>query len=235
MYYNVRVKTYPDGTKQYMYSERMNEKGYKVENREKTGQEVERGERQNMTRAVQKVYDLARSNVFDWFITMTFDSEKVDRYNYNACADAIKGFTKKLCKDGNQWIIVPEQHKDGAFHFHGLISGALDLTYHADGVYNLNNYGYGFTTATRIRDRARVSTYISKYLTKKITVPKGRKRYWASRSLQRPSEELVVMSTEEYGEIYNSARFQKVIDSPFGCFIMCETGGEGATGSESSK
>lgn len=235
MYYNVSVKSYPDGMKQYMYSERIKEKGYKVEEREKTGQEVERGERQNMTRAVQKVYDLARSNVFDWFITMTFDPAKVDRYDYDACADAIKGFTKKLCNNGNQWIIVPEQHKDGAYHFHGLVSGDLDLTYHADGVYNLNNYGYGFTTATKIRDRARVSTYIAKYLTKLITVPKGRKRYWASRSLQRPIEELVVMSSEEYGEIYNSARFQKVIDSPFGCFIMCEVGGAGATGLETSK
>ena len=48
MYYNVRVKSYPDGTKQYMYSERMKEKGYKVDEKEKTGQEVERGERQNM-------------------------------------------------------------------------------------------------------------------------------------------------------------------------------------------
>lgn len=235
MYYNVRIKSYPDGMKQYMYSEGIKEKGYKVEEREKTGQEVERGERQNMTRAVQKVYDLARSNVFDWFITMTFDPAKVDRYDYDACADAIKGFTKKLCNNGNQWIIVPEQHKDGAYHFHGLVSGDLDLTYHTDGVYNLNNYGYGFTTATKIRDRARVSTYIAKYLTKLITVPKGRKRYWASRSLQRPSEDLVVMSSEEYGEIYNSARFQKVIDSPFGCFIMCETGGVGATGLEISK
>lgn len=235
MYYNVRVKTYLDGTKQYMYSERIKEKGYKVEKREKTGQNVERKERDNMIRAVQKVYDLARSNVFDWFITMTFDPAKVDRYDYDACVDAIKGFTKKLCKDGNQWIIVPEQHKDGAYHFHGLVSGDLDLTYYADGVYNLNNYGYGFTTATKIRDRARVSTYIAKYLTKLITVPKGRKRYWASRSLQCPIEEFVVMSTEEYGEIYNSARFQKVIDSPFGCFIMCETGGAGATGSEISK
>lgn len=235
MYYNVRVKSYPDGTKQYMYSERMKEKGYKVKEKEKTGQEVERGERQNMTRAVRKVYDLARSNVFDWFITMTFDPAKVDRYDYDACADAIKGFTHKLCLNGNQWIIVPEQHKDGAYHFHGLVSGDLDLTYYADGVYNLNNYGYGFTTATKIRDRARVSTYIAKYLTKLITVPKGRKRYWASRSLQCPIEEFVVMSTEEYGEIYNSACFQKVIDSPFGCFIMCETGGAGATGSEISK
>lgn len=235
MYYNVKVKSYPDGTKQYMYSERMKEKGYKVDEKEKTGQEVERGERQNMTRAVQKVYDLARANVFDWFITMTFSPDKVDRYDYDVCAEFIQGFTKNLCLNGNQWIIVPEQHKDGAYHFHGLVSGDLDLTYHADGVYNLNNYGYGFTTATRIRDRARVSTYIAKYLTKEIAVPKGRKRYWASRSLQRPTEELVVMSTEEYGEIYNSARFQKVIDSPFGCFIMCETGGGVATGSAVSK
>lgn len=223
MYYNVRVKSFPDGTKQYMYSDRGKQKGYEFEKREKTGQSVERKERENMSRAVQKVYDLARSNEFDWFITMTFDSQKVDRYDYESCAEALKRFTDILWHNGNKWLIVPEQHKDGAFHFHGLVSGDLDVTYHKDGIYNLNNYKYGFTTATRIKDPKRVSTYIAKYLTKEITVPKGRKRYWASRGLQKPTEEFVVMSSEEYGEIYNSARFQKVSETPYGTYVMCET------------
>ena len=223
MYYNVRVKSFPDGTKQYMYSDRGKQKGYEVEKKEKTGQSVERKERENMSRAVQKVYDLARSNKFDWFITMTFDSQKVDRYDYDSCSDALKRFTDIIRHNGNKWLIVPEQHKDGAFHFHGLVSGDLDVTYHKDGVYNLNNYKYGFTTATRIKDSKRVSTYIAKYLTKEITVPKGRKRYWASRGLQNPTEEFIVMSSEEYGEIYNLARFQKVSETPYGTYVMCET------------
>lgn len=77
--------------------------------------------------------------------------------------------------------------------------------------------------AQQRKDPKRVSTYIAKYLTKEITVPKGRKRYWASRGLQKPMEEFIIMSSEEYGEIYNLARFQKVSETPYGTYVMCET------------
>ena len=88
---------------------------------------------------------------------------------------------------------------------------------------NVKNYKYGLTTATSISDPARAATYLSKYLTKSIQVPKGRKRYWASRQLVSPSEEYLQMTTEEFGHLYNDSRFQKVINSPWGCFLMCET------------
>lgn len=224
MYYNVRKKTFPDGTMQYMFSERMKQKDYKQEKKtERTGSTVERKEVENGKRAVQKVYDLARSNEFDYFMTLTLSPDKVNRYDYDKCAECIYDFTHWMAKRGFRWIIVPEQHKDGAYHFHGLVRGDLPLTHHKDEVYNIANFEYGYTTATKIKDRVRVSTYIAKYLTKEIVVPKGRKRYWASRSLERPVEEHVVMSTAEYGEIYNLARYQKTIDSPYGTFVMCET------------
>lgn len=223
MYYNVRKKAFPDGTMQYMYFERGKQKEYKQDEKKETGDSVERGEKQNMSRAIQKVYDLARSNEFDWFVTMTFNQALVNRYDYDSCSDALYGFTHKLSKRGNTWLIVPEQHQDGAFHMHGLISGDLDLTHWKGDVYNLNDFKWGFTTATPIKDRKRVSSYIAKYLTKEIVVPKGRKRYWASRALKKPMEDYVVMSTAEFGKLFNDARYQKVIDSPYGKFVFCET------------
>ncbi len=75
----------------------------------------------------------------------------------------------------------------------------------------------------RRRHTTRAATYIAKYLTKDIQVPKGRKRYWASRNLRRPTEERLQMTAEEYGEIFNGARYQKVINSPWGMFLLCET------------
>lgn len=223
MYYNVRVKTFPDGTKQYFYSENVKQRDYEVEERNITGENCERKKRENASRAKQVVYDLARANHFDWFITMTFDQQKVDRYDYDQCAHAIKCFTKMLCKNGNSWIIVPEQHKDGAYHFHGLVSGDLDLTYHGGGVYNLNKFNYGFTTASRIKDGQKIASYVAKYMSKQFTAPKGRKSYWASRSLQRPVEEYEVMTLEEFGEIFNGCRYQKQIDSPYGKYLLAET------------
>lgn len=223
MFYNVRKKGFPDGTMQYMYFERGKQKEYKQEEKKETGDSVERGEKQNMSRAIQKVYDLARSNNFDWFVTTTFNPALVNRYDYDSCADTMVKFTRILRDDGNGYLFVPEQHQDGAFHMHGLISGDLDLTHWKGDVYNLNDFKWGFTTATPIKDRKRVSSYIAKYLTKEIVVPKGRKRYWASRALKKPTEDYVVMSTAEFEELFNDARYQKVIDSPYGKFLFCET------------
>lgn len=237
MYYNTKLKQYPDGTVQGMYYEKPKEVGYKVGERNKTGLHIERKEKENASRAVRKVYDLARSNEFDWFVTMTFDKSKVvDRFDYDACADALKKFTDILRHNGNKWIVVAEQHKKGGYHFHGLVSGELPVTKarsaktgrlikkNGHQLYNVDNYKYGFTTASKIVDRACAATYLTKYLTKEISVPKGRKRYWASRGLNKPSEELLQMTSAEYGEIFNSARYQKVINTLcWGSFLMCET------------
>lgn len=236
MHYNVRLKRFPDGKLQYQYYEHPKECGYQLEKREHTGQTVERKELENARRAVQKVYDLAHSNDFDYFLTLTFDGTKVDRYSYDACADALKLFTDLMRHNGNKWLIVPEQHKDGAYHFHALVSGPLTLAEAVNPhtgqkildqtgrqVYNVRNFRYGHTTATRISDPTRAATYIAKYLTKDIQVPKGRKRYWSSRRLAVPVEERLQMTSEEYGDIFNNARYQKVITSPWGCFLLCET------------
>lgn len=234
--YNVRLKVYPDGVKQYQFSERVLVRGTKREKKNFTGHSVEQKEKDNHARAIQKVYDYAKSNSFDWFITLTFDKENVDRYDYDSVSDALKAWTHLLSKDGNfQWLIVPEQHKKGGYHFHGLIKGALpveeainphtgELLKDKSGnqIYNITSYGLGFTTATKIKDRKRTASYISKYLTKEITVPKGRKRYWSSRKLQVPTESYFVMSTVEYGEILEHARYSKIINSPFGTFILVE-------------
>lgn len=108
MLYNLRIKSFPDGTKQYFFSEFVKERDYSIEKGAPAGECTEEKQRENAKRAVQVVYDLARSNDFDWFITLTFDPERVDRYDYDSCADAVKRFTKMLCKNGNRWIIVPE-------------------------------------------------------------------------------------------------------------------------------
>ena len=236
MYYNVRKKLFPDGVEQFVFYEYPKEKGYSLEKLKHTGLEVERKEKETASRAVQRVYDLARSNTFDWFVTLTFDGSKINRYVYDSCADAMKKFTDILRHNGNTWLIVAEQHKDGAYHFHGLISGSLVLTKaihphtggtmldgHGRQIYNVKNYKYGFTTATAISDPARTASYLSKYLTKEIQVPKGRKRYWASRRLKSPVEEYLQMTSAEYGELFNNSRYQKVINSPWGSFLMCET------------
>lgn len=262
MFYNVRIKTFPDGHRQYFYSYdsifRLDEDNDPPDFVEAVKEKRKRKARMrsmlkelrssvddvvddsserlpwNMSQSVNKVYDIARSNEFQWFITLTFDSKKVNRYDYESCSKAVQLFTKRLLKLGCKWLIVPEQHKDGAYHFHGLVAGDLPLTPSGKTcyneavqeelpIYNLANFEFGFTTATQVMKPDRTASYIAKYLTKQIAVPKGKKCYWASRSLARPTVDYVMMDDDdfEYG-IRLGARYQKEIMSDFGRFIIAE-------------
>lgn len=231
MWYNVRIKTFPDGHKQYFYSENLILRDvpeqFKIEKKKRKLSKPDKEEKysNNLKRAVNQVYDLARSNHFDWFITLTLDPKVVERTNYDECAKLIALFTKKLRRNGNQYIIVPELHSDGkSYHFHGLVQGELDLTHWKGEVYNLNNFEFGYTTAMKIKDPQRVATYIAKYLTKQLAVPKGRKCYWASRSLSKPMVDYVEMSEHDFmWDIFATARYVKEIDAgEYGQFVLVE-------------
>lgn len=190
----------------------------------------------NMKRAQQKVYDIARSNSFTHFITLTFDPEKVDSYDYSACCSSLLSFTKLLNRHACTYVLVSEKHESGRYHFHGLITlGSLSLSRAAspyDGsflsdeqgrvIYNLPQYNLGFSTATEISDSARTASYLSKYLTKELSVPKGKKCYWASRSCERPLVTRVNLSEDELPSYVEGSRFVKVINNDYGDFLIAE-------------
>lgn len=236
---NVRIKVYPDGTRQYFWAtgQGLESKpliGDKIGNRLNEEQLLEKTA-ENLARAKQVIYDLARSNDFVWFITLTFGLG-VNRFDYESCCDEIKVYTKHLGYLGCRWIIVPEQHENGAWHFHGLLAGPVKavratnahtgqllVDKHGREVYNLTDYKSGFTTAVKLDGSPKVATYLTKYFTKDMAIPKGKKRYWASRNLVRPQVFYDELTATEFGEIFNSARYTKQIDSPYGSFLLAET------------
>lgn len=157
----------------------------------------ERSLSESTRRSKMKLYDYALSNDWEWFFTLTLRKEKVDRYDYDACVKALKNFldrVRRKCPD-MKYLFVPEQHEDGAYHFHGLVSGCNNLEFKKtniirDGkvVYNVLDYKLGFSEATKVKDTIRASGYICKYVTKTLCQAlKGRKRYWASRNLHLPA------------------------------------------------
>lgn len=161
-------------------------------------------------RTVKMIYDIARSNVWDWFVTFTFSPEKVDRYDYSACAKKMSQWLNRMgkqCPD-LKYLIVPEHHKDGAWHFHGLFANCAGLDFvpsgHIDGkgrtIYNVGKYRFGWTTATIVSDNHCVTSYLCKYVTKDLcSMTMGKKRYWCSRNVSRPEvyEYLVHGTMEE--------------------------------------
>lgn len=199
MLYNHRLKLYPDGTSQHTIYFRPLERENPQPNlpfkpKKKDTDYNDNKEVDHQKRARIEVFDLCRCNEFDYFITLTFDPDRINSFHYDSCTLRIKDFLQWLSRNNCSYIIVPEQHQSGRWHFHGLVKGNLKLeqAYNPhtglpiDGIYNIVNYKHGFTTASKIRDHVKVSSYICKYLTKDMQVPKGRKRYWCSAGLERP-------------------------------------------------
>lgn len=161
--------------------------------------------RTSFARTKNSIYYLARSNVWDWFVTLTLNPAKIDRYDYAVCSKRVRQWFNNLRKrkaPGLYYLIVPERHKDGAWHFHGLLGGCAGLTFVDSGVkddkgnqvFNFEDFKLGWTTATRVNDSARASSYICKYISKELCMETaGRQRYWVSNNVQRADEYEVVI------------------------------------------
>lgn len=193
--------------------------------------DLDRSLYESMRRTKSKVYDYSLANSWDWFVTLTFSPEKVDRYDYDSCVNALKHFLivcRRKCPDLH-YIFVPERHKDGAFHFHGLLASCEGLEFVPSGVqqngkdvYNISGYKLGFSTATMVKDSFKAGGYVCKYITKDLCqVSKGRKRYWASRNLQMPAR--IKMTVDFAGKrdmmldtLFDSASYYKELNSSDG-------------------
>ena len=146
-------------------------------------------------RAKAAVRDLARSNSFKYFVTFTLDAAEVNRYDVGAVTKKLNAWLRnRVYRDGLMYVLVPEYHKDGAIHFHGLVNDALPVedsgTITMDGwkkprrprsqkqrrewlaaggriVYNLPAWGLGFSTAIELYgEREAAIGYVCKYISK---------------------------------------------------------------------
>ncbi len=167
---------------------------------ESTELKKERSKKYSMNRTINRVYHLARSNVWEWFVTLTFAPEKVNSFDYDDCVNKLKRWIDSIRRFAPdlKYIFVPEKHESGRFHFHGLMANCdgIDIvdSGHKDKkgrtVYNIGKYKLGFSNATKVSDNSRVTKYISKYITKELcAVSAGKKRYWCSRNLDECEKE----------------------------------------------
>ena len=153
--------------------------------------------RRSCSRTIKAIYDIARCDRWEWFLTFTFSPERVNRFEYSECTQKLSDWLANMRRvaPNMKYIVVPEQHKDGAWHFHGLMKDVKGLQFKFSGhrdkrgrrVYNVHDYKFGWTTATRVTDFRRSSSYLCKYVTKDLcAVTKGKKRYWHSLNLNTP-------------------------------------------------
>lgn len=151
-------------------------------------------------RSKQKVYDMCVLNDWDYFITLTFSKDKVkDRYDLEELKKVTLLYFKRLSKNhGIKYLLIPELHKDGALHWHGLIRDcnskvkiekANSKSKTDRDIYNIVSWqdNKGYNTAVRIdkdeESRLKISSYISKYISKADKIFKS--YYYCSQNLKK--------------------------------------------------
>lgn len=148
----------------------------------------------SIARSKSKVLQLASNNSWDYFVTLTFDKNKIDRYNLSEIKKAMLKFFdnyRQRKSSDFRYLLVPEQHKDGAFHFHGLFYGVspTDLITNEYGYMDFMPYKnkFGFCSLSAVKDLYKCANYVTKYISKDmfLTVPEPRTHlYFCSRGLK---------------------------------------------------
>lgn len=175
----------------------------------------------SVSRARSRVLEIGLCNDWDYFITITLDKNKYDRYNLD-----------KFRKDLAQWIRVrerslgdikylflPERHQDGAWHIHGLIKGDLksEFTPFKSGVHpkylvngDFANWPrladkFGFVSVARLRSKEGAARYMCKYISKamdKLSLEVGKHLYFASFGLKRAEKYVVFGYVPEFEPVF---------------------------------
>lgn len=222
--HNTRVKTYPDGSQIVTVADRpiFREPGWELADkwataapasnpgRDGKAEDVERARR----RARAAVADLGRANAFRYFVTLTLDASRIDRYDESITVKELRRWlSHQVQRRGLVYVLVPERHKDGAIHFHGLINDALPLvdsgTVKRSGggkpqrprskreraawidsggqvCYNVPAWSWGFSTALELQgDYRKAVAYVCKYIGKDSEKIGGR-WYYSGGQLKRP-------------------------------------------------
>lgn len=123
----------------------------------------------------------------------------MNSYDYDEVSKKLKNWIDHVRRSNKdlKYLIVPERHKSGRYHFHGLFANVnydklklVDsgkLTNSGLVIYNIDNYNWGFSTATKIQNTNAANKYIAKYITKDLAKnTMYRRRYWASRNCNKP-------------------------------------------------
>lgn len=125
----------------------------------------------NIIRAKTNIYDYCLNNEFKYFVTITINSS-YNRYDL----DWLRRNTSQIIRNLRlkyglcfKYILIPEKHKNGAWHLHGL----FDCSFEKDFYINDNGYlswksydKFGFSSISVIKDYLSCCKYITKYVKK---------------------------------------------------------------------
>lgn len=166
----------------------------------------------SISRSKSRIFELALCNEFKYFCTFTQDEKLRDRFDLKEFRKDLAQLVRNLNRNRSEenkikYLLIPEQHKNGAWHLHGLLQGITpdDLREFtlkeklperirkqiAKGVkiYDWTRYrkAFGFFTCTKIESQTACAKYITKYISKdlqKTVHESGEHLFFASQGLK---------------------------------------------------
>ncbi len=195
-------------------------KAVRIAGFEKSSQKVvtERGTAGNsikldgsLSRSRRIIFELALCNPWTLFVTMTINGAKNDRNNLKAFFTVLAKWINNMNyqqKLNIRYLIIPEPHKDNAWHFHGLMMG---IPFQQLKPFNLEDNipektkrkirqgrkimnwmpyceKFGWVTVEQIISHNRCAKYMMKYVTKKLMesrIELNHHVFYASKHLRR--------------------------------------------------
>ena len=189
----------------------------------------------SISRARKVVLELALCNPWDYFCTFTISKDKFDRTDLKTWYKKFSQWLRDQRKKGLDvaYVLVPEKHKDGSWHAHGLFRGNMELVSFSDlraqgkrvpsylvngGYFNWPDYQekFGFCSFGLIRNRVAAAFYVTKYLTKDINnhvSEVGARLYYPTQGLDR---------SVKHGDIYGGCSY--LDDFLTNKYDFCDTG-----------
>lgn len=164
----------------------------------------------SVSRAKARVFELAACNEFQFFGTLTLNQEWWDRENLKDFRKSFAMLVRNLNRDRTEkikYILLPERHKKGGWHLHGLFKGLTDDDLRAftlkdkipkkmkkqlkkgEKLFDFTRYSqkFGFSSFSPIKSKDAAAVYITKYITKDIAAQNrscGEHLFFASQGLK---------------------------------------------------
>lgn len=191
--------------------------------------------RESLVRSRMNIFEISMCNDFDIFGTFTIDPKKYDRFHLKEFYKDFSKFVNNLNYQYDltiQYLLIPEKHKDGAWHMHGLLKGLprshmrlfnlseklpvyiRNKLKSGENVFKWVSYTnrFGFCDLEYIRNKEACCKYIVKYITKDLSrsvKESHAKVYYCSQHLKRPE----IVASGEFDEIITLPDFEN-------CYVM---------------
>lgn len=145
----------------------------------------------NIIRAKTAIREYGLCNDWEYWVTLTIKNERNDLEGWRK---RLTAWLRRKKQEGQKidYLLVPERHKDGNWHMHGLFQGIKEewLEINENGYKDWPEYRkkFGYISMSKIKDGGKAVSYLTKYLVKdkaRLVEEIGKRMFYRSQGLKR--------------------------------------------------